>query len=440
LSTEKSPVAQFLGDGLCLIVEPSSAFSSSLQSTLISMGLSSSQILTTKRFDDAKRIIEERKPKLLVTEYEVEQFFGLALIELQEKHYDEMSRISVVVSKNNSDSAVAEAAEEQIDAFILKPFSPDAFQKKLAMVVLRKNSPSPYIKKIQGGKRRVESKELDEAILEFNQAKPLEAKPTLAHFYAGETLLAQGKTAEALLEFKAGRAHQPLHYKCLTGEFEGLIGEKRYKEAYALVSIIQKNYPITSHRLGQIFITAVLTSHFEDLPMYYELFLKIESRSPELVKLTSLALLTAGRFAIQNNQIPKACEYFKMGAVASGKSFDFLNKVINEFIKIKAPTEAQLFLADISHSERGTPRYCQLSFRVDELVLSKDQLIEQGRKLVLAGHGTPEIFQSLVLLIATCGRLTLAETIISAAVRDYPELRPTLYGILAEAEKNKSAA
>jgi hypothetical protein len=81
-----------------------------------------------------------------------------------------------------------------------------------------------------------------------------------------------------------------------------------------------------------------------------------------------------------------------------------------------------------------------LSFRVDELVLSKEQLIEKGRKLVLAGHGTAEIFQSLVLLMVTYGRLTLAETVIGAAVRDYPELRPTLYGILAEAEKNKIAA
>jgi len=434
MSIEDERLQKFLGDGNCLIVEPSSAFSSSLQKCLKDMGIPLSRVQTSRKFEDAKRLIAEKKPKLLVTEYEIEQSFGLALIEMQEQYHGEMSRISAIVTKNNSDSAVAEAAEEQVDLYILKPFSVDTFKQKMNAAIHRKVSPSPYAQKVQAGKRFLEAKEFEGAIQEFFQAKPLQEKPTLACFYAGQTFHAQGNKAAALAEFQAGRRHQALHYKCLIGEFEMLVEERRFKEAYALVPLIRDNYPLTSHRLGQIFIAAVFTYNFDDLRLYYNLFLKLEQRPPQLIKLTSMALLTAGRFALKEKDIRKASVFYEMGIITTGRNIEFIEAVVSDLLKIKASNEAEAFLAKVAQSDVGTSRFKQLAFRVDEQTLRKDQVIEKGRKLVIAGEGNPEIFQSLVRLMAEEGKITMAETVISTAVAKHPELRDALYKILEESK------
>lgn len=404
------------------------------------MGVSAQQIAIAKKFGDAKALIDEKKPKLLVTEYDIEDSLGLTLIEAQEKFYNETSRIAIVVTKNSSDSAVAEAAEEQVDGFLLKPFSIDTFQKRLLAAVQRKLSPSPYAQKIRSGKQKLEAQEFTSAYEEFVHAKSLDQKPTLACFYTGKTLKNQGRASAALLEFQEGRKIHPMHYKCLTGEFECLFDEKRYQEAYELVHIIRGNFPITSHRLGQFIFSAILTSRFEDLPLYYEIFQKFEHRPPALIRLTSQAFLAAGKIAARKSDLPKAFEYFSYGVNATGRDFDFIETVIPELLKYKAVDEAQSLFSKIKQDEMGSARWTRLSYRIDEFVLPVDQLIEKGRKIVMAGEGTPEIFQSLVQRLVEARKLTLAETIVGVAVSSHPELRKTLYQIIESGQADSKAS
>ena len=430
MSTASDQLRKFIGEETCLIVEPSQAFASSLQGCLKDLGVPLQQMVVTRKFEEAKRLIAERKPKILITEYEIESYLGLALIELQEQHHGEMSRLAAIVTRNNSDSAVAEAAEEQVDIFILKPFSVDAFTQKLTAAIQRKMSPSPYIQKINEGKRSLEVKKYSIALEAFTQAKPIEQKPTLAHFYTGQTYQMQGDKELALAEFQAGRKYHPLHYKCLIGEFETLVEDKRYKEAYELVPLIRENYPITARRLAQILSAAVFTYSFEDLPLYYELFLRLEQRPPQLTKMLSMAFLAAGRFLIKEDNLRKAAEFFDLGVTVTGRSLAYIELIVSELLKIRAATEAQAFLGKALQSDVGTARFNQLSYLVDELTLPKDELVEKGRKLVMAGEGSPDVYTSVVRIMAEQGKTTLAETVISRATSSFPELREPLYKIL----------
>jgi len=111
--SDENLLLQFLGEGVCLIVEPSGAFSASIQICLRDLGVPAGQVVVAKKFTEAMTAIKEQKPKVLVTEYEIEKEFGLTLIEEQEKYHSIQSRLSVIVTKNGTDSAIAEAAEEQ---------------------------------------------------------------------------------------------------------------------------------------------------------------------------------------------------------------------------------------------------------------------------------------------------------------------------------------
>jgi hypothetical protein len=129
---------------------------------------------------------------------------------------------------------------------------------------------------------------------------------------------------------------QPLHYKCLIGEFDGFFDQKKYAEAYKLVPTIRENFPLSPYRLGNVFISAVYSYNLQDIPTFYSIFQKLDDRPPELVKLFSAALLTAGRFYIKSKDVQKAGECFDLGIMVTGPSIPYIDTIVRELLKMNA--------------------------------------------------------------------------------------------------------
>ena len=167
MADPKNAMQRFFENQTCIIVETSKSFQASIHHCLKGLDLPFINIVMISKYEDALRRIEELKPRILITEYDVEGRKGLALVELQQRYHDDQSRISVVISRNSSDSVVAEAAEEQVDCFLLKPFSTDDFRKKMVTVIEQKVNPSPYSLKIKEGRRALAAKDHEKAKLAF---------------------------------------------------------------------------------------------------------------------------------------------------------------------------------------------------------------------------------------------------------------------------------
>lgn len=432
----KIPLKEFLGDGCCLIIEPSTSFSANILGSLQELGVPFAKILTARRFIEAKRFIEEKKPKFVVMEYDIPEGHALSLIELIESQYPDAERIVFVVTKNSSDSAVADAAEGSVDSFLLKPFSIEVFRQKLADVLQKKMNPSPYSNKLFAGRQAMLAGELDQALLLFNQAKPLDSAPSLACYYAGEVYLRQNKNSEAVSEFREGRRYNSIHYKCLIREFEVLMNEKKFTEAYELVALLKSNYPISANRLGQIFAAAVYSRNFDDLSSLYELYLAVDQRTPQLVDLTALAFFTAGRYWTQKKDFEKATPFFELGLGVKGRDLGFLEKIVDEFLKAGGYENADFFLTLVLPQDVGTKTFNGLKFKVDRHMLPPDKVIERGRRLVSENQATPEIYLMVVESLVGQEKLRIAEGVVAKALMEYPEMRTALYGLL---ESKKSA-
>lgn len=426
----------FFDGQYCLIAEPSQSFSSNIHACLINIGVPAGSILVARKFEDALKITQEKRPKLIVTEYAFEKNFGLALVEMQKKIVQGDS-LSILITKDSSDSVVAEAAEEQVDAFLIKPFSVGAFQEKLFSAIDAKLNPTPYIKKIGVGKELLAEQEFEKAAREFMEAKKLNEKPSLACYYTGRTLHLKEDLLKALAEYQEGRKYQPLHYKCLLGELELLIATKRYAEAYGLVPIIKKSFPITPLRLGQIFIATVFSSNFDAVGENYELFQRLQRRPPELTRMALTALLAAAKHFLEKKEFEKSVDLFEKSILVSGREFSLIEKIVLELLNAHAFSEAERAFSKVSASNVGTPEYNRLAFKIDSVVRPSEKVIEQGRKLVSEGQADPAIYRRMVKLAVESGRLPLAETVIAKALTTHPELRESLYGML---EKGKSKA
>ena len=389
-------------------------------------------VILVSKYEEALRRIEELKPRILITEYDIDGQKGLALVEQQQRYHDDESRISIVISRNSSDSVIAEAAEEQVDCFLLKPFSTDDFRKKLMAVVASKIRPSEYLVKIKEGRMALNVKDYEKAREAFNEAKKLHEKPSLACFYLGDSYRLLNELPPALAEFQEGLGYNPLHYKCLIGEFEIWVESKDYSKAYELIAPLIKNFPLVPKRLTQVFIVAVFSMKFENLVEYYEHYTKLDQRSPELIKIASAAFYTGGKWYVQRKDLKQALELFDKALTIASRDLSLLEQIINEYLKVGAAQEAMTILGKAQPSDVGTAAYNRLAFQIDQLVLPRGAIVEKARKLAFSGEASPDNYKVIVRIFAEEGRVPLAEAAIDKAVAAYPDLREVLYQILEQ--------
>lgn len=424
--------AKFLSRQICLIVEPSTAFSSSVRACLQELGVPGNLIFVASKFAQAKQLLTEKQPTILISEYRVESWSGFELIELHEKMHEEPNRISFITSKSTANAVLAEAAEGQIDGYLMKPFSVDIFRRRLLEIIQQKAKPSPYRKIINAGKAARDAGNLDQALTLFQTAKPLVAKAALACYYVGDVWRRKGDLTQALQFFREGRALQPIHFKCVTAEFETLCELEKYEEAAMLIGTIRQNFPLTTHRLTRLFDIAAKAELFEELPMLFEAYRETEERDPSLLSVAETALLHGGTKMLLAKRIRDALAYFDIGLQIAGRRLDYLEKVISLLLEAEASKEAEVILSKALPGDVGTPAHHRLAFRVNQTTMTPEELLNKGRELIFAGHGSPEIFHVVVRAFAQAGKETMAETAIGKAVESFPELRSALYKVLED--------
>lgn len=437
-----SPFSEFIIDGTCLLADPSIAFLSNIKSNLINLGVPGNRIILATKFEEALKVVQQHDIKLLITEYAFKGSpgNGLSLVDALKKKKDTSDFISMMITNDSTDAIVAEAAEGQIDSFLVKPFSGAAFEEKLNLAADQKVNPSRYMLQINEGKKLIANRNYEQARKIFEEAKKLSEKPALACFYVGWTAQIENDLQRALNEFREGRSYTPLHYLCLFGEFEILVNNKRFREADELITIIKKHYPITAYRLGQIMIAVLFAGNFASLKECYSLLLKIDNRPKQLTNIAVDAFVAAGRHFLKLKNKSEAFEYFDMAVMAAGRDMDVLEKIMKELINVKAYHEAEEYLMKASKHDIGSSRYAQLQLMVSEHLLSPEEFIQKGRKLVADGQGTPAIYTNLVKAMVNTGKITLAESLIQRAVTEYPEMHGQLYSLLNDHTELKKSA
>src|SRR5690606_9220694 len=88
----------------------------------------------------------------------------------------------ILVTSNITQAAVAKAAEEDVDSFIIKPYTIQGIKENLVATIINKIAPSPYVIKVEEGKELLKNKNYTDAIDVLKEALKLHPKPSLALF------------------------------------------------------------------------------------------------------------------------------------------------------------------------------------------------------------------------------------------------------------------
>ena len=367
-----------------MILDSNSASRNGFMKLLSSAGAKGSNIFSCPDYGTAKDFLTKTMPDLIVSEYEFKGGNGLSFSQEMAALYGNKPKIFVLLTGNPSQSLVAQAAEEDIDIFILKPYTINKVTEALGTIILEKINPNEYQKTIQQGKSLMDEKKLDEAIALFKKAATLTPQPALALFYRGQAELLKSESVTAQACFEEGLKSNEIHYKCLTGLFDLLYSQNRFAESYMVVKKMAAAFPANPKRLAQVVMLCIKTNHLDDLNEYYEIFKNVELRSDELIKHVCSALVVAGRQFLKSNQTEKGIDYLQKASISASGNINILAEIIFTFCDQQLLEEAKSTMKRIPQRNFDMPIVKAAQFAIYNLeeqdpiqILSRIQQIEK---------------------------------------------------------------
>ena len=414
--------AAYIQDKKVVIVDPNSSSRAMIARMLSSLGAKGLNIRTANDYDIGVKEIEASKPHVVVCDFDLGNRSGLELIQTLKKQSKDYSQsLFIVVTGNSSQSAVSQAAEEDVDTFILKPYTIEIFRNSLLKASLAKLFPSDYMKKIDEGKVLLLAMKPEEAKIIFEEAKTMDPKPSLACFYIGQAEAMTQAIAEAQGSYGEGLNYNKIHYKCLTGLFDLLLEKKLYPDAYEVVKKLSRYFPANPQRLAQVLRLAIMTKSYDDVERYYQAFITLDARNEELVRYICAALVVCGKYYISTNNTSRGLELFKKASVTGIGKVKILREIITALSQYEMSKHAREYLARFPAEIQSEADYLAMEYLIASDSQPKTLTISMGRDLVHKGVYDPVIYQVLIKSSVEGGYKEQAEELIFDAIKKWPD-------------------
>ena len=426
--------AQFIKDKVILIADASGVSRSNLAKVFNSLGVKGSSMSLVGTYEEAETAIVEKKPQVIVCDYDLGSKCGLDLLQKQRFNSAESKdHLFILVTGNTSQSAVARAAEEDVDTFILKPFTADGLKKSIIKAAISKKHPSKYLDTIEKGKADLAAGKMDEAQLKFAMAIPLDPTPSLAHFYYGQVNLMKSALKDAEGSYSKGLNFNKIHYKCMVGMYELLMSQKRNDDAYGVVKRMSHYFPANPQRLTAVLRLAITTGNYQDVERYYQIFTKIDDRNDEIIKYICAALVVCGKHYLNSNYPGRALELFQKAAVSASGRTKVLREIISALVDRGMIGETDAYMKRFPGDTRGAADYLTCQMLITDKTGAATVVVEKARQIISKGVHDPMIYKILIRRSMEVGLRPAAEELIRAASTKWPNEKAEFSELMKEA-------
>ncbi len=421
LSPEEEVFKKYISQQLILLVDPNKTSRTGMFKILADLGAQSHRVITADTFQQANDAINEFKPNVIFAEYELEKASGLDLLQRQRAaNPASTTSLFILVTRNSSQSAVAQAAEEDIDAFVLKPFTPEVLRKTVMAAALIKIKPPQYLVKVEEAKKLLKENKIEEADKVLKEAVTLNAKPSLAHYYQGQLEGIKKSQDTAKGEYKHGLDYNKIHYKCMVGLYDVFMEQKLHTEAYDVVKRISQYFPANPKRLSEVLKLAITTSQFDDVEKYYSVFTNLDERNDHLIKYICAALVVCGKYYLRIKNKSRALELLQKAVVTSAGRPGILLEAGAALIEHKLAKEAEPYLKRFSPETQNSREYALLRIMILNETGTPADTTNEGRAFIQKGIADPKLFEIVIRAAAKAGSKSVVEELKNQALSKFP--------------------
>lgn len=419
---KKKLFKEFLEKNHVLIVDKNGASRRRLMKTIIDMGGKRHQVHSVFHFSDAVDIVEQYEPRLILSDYAVSGGSGFDLFsEYKKRKPIVRDATCILITSNISQSAVAKAAEEDVDSFIIKPYTVTSLEANLVKAVINKLYPDKYIQAIDKGKEQLMNGDYAGALVTFEEAIQLNKKPSLALFYHGQAKYFMELSEDANKDYKKGLSYNSIHFKCQVGLYELFMKEEKYFDAYGVVRNIAKYFPANPGRLKEVVRLAVVTKNYKDMVDYYDIFKELEERTSDVITYVCAGMYVYGKYSLLHRDSKTAKDIFEKVGISCAGATRFLRAMITELHLHNLHDDAKKLLSRFPSDTLEEEDY-QVSAYLAE---SKD--MDEGNRITggidLLNKGFKDFNSMLVLIESLCkdDKLDKAEEYLFEVHKWWPE-------------------
>ena len=415
---------QYLSENDIVIIDAISSGRTNIASCISRLGAARHRMSLVGSIGDAREELKRTKAKIIFADFMIGKESSLELIQVQRSLLDQdrvKDALFVLVTSNASQSAVAQAAEEDVDTFIVKPFSFDTMKSALINAVTLKLRPNLYLRLIDEGKELLFSGKYSDAIEKFKAAKDQSPTPTLACFYHGQAEYMMKALDSAEGNYLEGLNYNKIHYKCLIGLFDLMYQENRFSDAYDIMKRLAQYFPANPKRLGTVLRLSVMTNNFQDVDSYYRIFIEMDERNDELIRQMCSALAVTGRYYLRQKVYARAIELFESAAISSAGRTSFLLYIIEALAEYGLLKEADPFLSRLQKISPGSQEVIAAQFLTLDQGMDVKDVVNRGRGVLKEGVEHPSVYEKLIIASIKAGYKDKAIELADYARKRWPE-------------------
>ncbi len=436
LTQDEKLVSDYLSKAKILIADVSAGSRTSISTHLGSLGAQTANTRVSSTFRGADEEIDKVAPDVLIADYDLGNRCGLELFQkVKTKHPELNSKIFMLVTGNTSQSAVAKAAEEDVDTYLLKPFTKETLRQAMSKAILLKIKPNDYLATITAGKTELSSGNVEDAGKTFEKATGLDQTPSLAYYYLGLTQEKKKSLEFAREKYMKGLTYNRIHYKCMTGLFDLLIQEKKHEEAYDIAKRISQYFPANPQRLTSVLRLAILTKSYEDVEKFYQIFLNLDERSEEMIKYICAALVVCGKYYLQSNFSTRAMELYKKATTVSPGRPKVLREIVTTLVAFGKEKSGWEFLKMYPANLQTSPDYLAMELLLQNMGQSAPAIIERCKQLLSQKVEDPVVYEILIKRLFETGVTGEAQELAAKATGLWPDQKAQFASLSGYAKK-----
>jgi len=305
-------ITKFLSESSFLVVSLSPTTRASIIRLLIDSGAKLPSILSAGSYKEGIGHLTSQKVNVVISDFKLNGSNSASLIFSKILELDNQSRhIFIVVNSSQDQASIAQSAEEDIDGFLLSPFSAHDFISVLSTSITKKLSPLPGDSIIVKGLELLNQGKAEESLEFFRRGMEETNKKALSCYYYAKAKIQLKQETEAMEKLLEGLSYDKLNYKCLIGLYELCLVQNRKEKAYDIVKKISKIFPANPKRLPEIIQLALDTKNYVDIEFYFDIYLNFDDREAQIPDFLLSSLFQSGVYFIQNSQPDKAISVFR---------------------------------------------------------------------------------------------------------------------------------
>lgn len=344
MSDNNEALKAFLKRCKVLAIDQNSVSRTFLMKMLEQMGIEKANISEHKSFETARVAIIGTHPEVIFCDNSIGYEKSIELLHIHRGDQNKAPEsVFFFLTENTSQAVIGRIAEEDMDGFLLKPFTKSEFEKTFQWVAQEKLLPTDYQKSIKKGRDLLFKGDIDQAVSIFETALGQHPEPATAHFYLGQAKLMRKMLEESQSDLKMGLTFNQIHSKCLVGMFDVLMEQNKSEEAYEVLRRLIALFPQNPKRLSTALSLAVKTANFRDIEDYYGFFQKNPEQTVDLINHMCSALAVNGKYHLIKNSPEHALISFNRAVEHGDGKEKYVVFIIETLKRFGFTAEAQEF-------------------------------------------------------------------------------------------------